>query len=803
MLRPPRGPVLPIASPHIAVTPSSNVSYRGATPDVIDVGWLFIAIRRHWQRIAIGVIAGVALAFIYTRLATPQYEATATVRIDARQNTLPTIYTEQTARDEVFTEIEVLRSRTIAADVVDSLGLQLDVVSPRKVARSALFSQLKLVNSSDTGTFRLIRRSDNRYAVEGAPPTIIVGRPATVHGVQFTLDKNATQYGTIEMRVAPREEAIALLRKEVDVGRAGLQASIIALTYASEDPKIARDVLNTWTSSFIRRRQTIQRTEATSTAAFIQSQLDTLSSELARSEDRLLRFRNDNHVVSPEYEANTQVTHYAQLQADRSAMAAERDALSQIMNRTRTAAASSTADAPSSYRQLIGFPTLLRNQAASELLRSLSSLDDQRTALLSRRTAQDPDVVVISDRIRTVEGQLQALAATYLRGLTAQVEAADASLATYASKLNAIPTQQVEYARLQRAPRVLDEMVSLLQTRLKEAQITEAVKDPSVRIVDAAVAPIKPTSPNPPLALAFGLIGGLAVGVGMAFWKEHRAHAVHTRLDLQQIGDTPVLGLIPRFNVQSESRLFRNASAGAASAIRGAMPLALTPVKESSPANLAANEAYSRLYLNLQWAANRRLRTLIVTSPLPGDGKTTSVTQLAAAATRYQQRVLIIDADLRCGGLTKSLTLAGSAGLANLLAGTSVLREVVRQVEVAPSITVDVVSAGTHAIDTAVPLGVQRLEELLRDTTGYDLVLIDTPPVNVVADAAAIAGLADGILLIARAGATVPAALQVALEQLQRAGGRVLGTMLNDADIARDEGYGNLEYYRPYTLAHA
>ncbi len=772
-------------------------------PEVVDVGRAVDAVRRNWRRIALGVAGGVALALTYLRLAPPQYEATATVRIDARQSTLPSIYTEETARDEVFTEIEVLRSRTIATDVVRELSLQAELLEPRRTSRDAVFRSIQVTNPADTGTFHFVRQADGQFRVEETGALVTRGVPTTVGGMTLVLEPAERTLEVVSLHLQSEDAAVARLLKEVNIGRAGLQASIIALRYASGDPARARDVLNAWTGSFIARRQSVQRSEATSTARFIQGQLDTLMPQLARAEDRLLKFRNANRIVAPELEASAQVSQSALLLATRNELDAERGSLRQAMTAVRAKAATAAPDEPSPYRDLIGFPSLLRNQAASELLRTLSSLDDQRTTLLLRRTAADPDAVALANRIREVEGQLQGLVTTYLGGVTAQVRSADASLARYASKLSAVPANEVEYARLQRAPRVFDELVTLLQTRLKEAQITEAVKDGNVRVIDAAVAPLIPSSPNRPLTLVFGLAGGLLLGAGLTLYRERIKVAVRTRRDLLELGGTPVLGLIPAFSATKRPLL---AAASASRELVGAgvpEPLPVVSPRPTRIAELAAVEAFVRLFLNVRWMSDRPVRTLLVTSPLPGDGKTTNAVHLAAAAARQQLRVLLIDADLRRGGLTNALGLRARTGFVDFLGGGCKVADVVSRVVLPGGGAVDVVPAGSLSLDAGMPQAAHGLQSLLSETGDYDFVIVDTPPVNVVADAAAMGSAADAVMLVTRAGETSPAAIELALTQLESAGANVIGTVLNGAEFQRSEGYGTMDEYRAYTMARA
>jgi succinoglycan biosynthesis transport protein ExoP len=317
------------------------------------------------------------------------------------------------------------------------------------------------------------------------------------------------------------------------------------------------------------------------------------------------------------------------------------------------------------------------------------------------------------------------------------------------------------------------------------------------------VAPTRPSSPNSPLALVFGLTGGLVLGAGMALFREHRVTAVRSRRDLQAITSAPVLGLIPWFTTGRRNLTRPTTSVAKSPAHTLPMPVAFVSPKPTRASEIAAMEAYARLFMNIQWAAPRAVRTLLITSPLPGDGKTTSAIQLAAAAARQGLRVLLIDADLRCGGLTTLLALRERPGLVDYLTDNAPLATVIEPLALAGATSVDVIGAGSLSREAPAPHVVKGLRTLLGVATAYDLVLIDTPPINIVADAAALAPLVDAVLLVTRSGETSPAAIELAMEQLHRAGAHVLGTILNGAEFQRNEGYGSLEQYRAYTMVRA
>ena len=164
-------------------------------------------------------------------------------------------------------------------------------------------------------------------------------------------------------------------------------------------------------------------------------------------------------------------------------------------------------------RRLMAFPSLLNNQSASVLLGALAQAEGERSQLLMRRTPADSDVQVLTHRIRDIETQLQGMAESYLQSLSNQVAALQVEAGRFRKRLDVLPAKELQTARLERNTKVLNDLWVLVQTRLKEAQVTGAAGSAAARIVDAAAAPSKPIRPRPLLNVALALLLGVMVGV--------------------------------------------------------------------------------------------------------------------------------------------------------------------------------------------------------------------------------------------------------------------------------------------------
>jgi capsular exopolysaccharide synthesis family protein len=831
-------------------------------PTVSELWGIF---RRNWWIILASVVVGGGIGLLLAMRTTPIYQSSTSIRINEKQSAIPELLPLMSASD-VTTEMEVLASRTLAEDAVRGLALQFKVVEPERVERSTLFSGITVASDAEPDVYTLTREQGG-YAITDEDGTkvgkAVPGQVTRVPGASFVLLPDATTHARLVFAVAGRASTVAAVQRSIGVTRTGRDVKIVTMTYESADRELAAEVPNLIARQFVARREATQKAAAGSTIEFLQEQLDTLAVQLRTAEAALLAYRERERVVNPAVEGSTQLNRLIQLQSERSMLESERSALDKLIKEVQAKAASATVDQPSPYRSLLAFPSLLRNQAASELLRSLTAAEDERSALLAKRMPEDPDVKVLTERIGTLQVELRSMAVSYLQGLNHQVASLDSTLRTYGQELQQVPERELQYTRLERQPKLLQELYALLQTRLKEAQIAQAANDLTVQVVDPAERPRRPVRPRPMLNLILGMMLGALIGTGGGFARELLDKAVHTRADVMLATGLSVIGLVPRiprggrrFALIAEKRPARRpaetpgpAAAPTAppteriytppvhrprytflgtgepeaevappqppAAANGSTPPApAAPTWHRGPtpagirrlvisqAGMAATEAYGSLLTNLSYALpDAPPKVVAFTSALPGEGKSTNTVNLALALAHRGARVLLVDADLRRGVVHNMFEVEREPGLTNVLWGQMSFESAKHRLEVGDSATMDYLTTGTLPPNPTSLVESATMRTLLEQwREEYDSVVIDTPPVNVITDAALLGAHADGVVLVARSGVTHAAALGYALEQLRRVQARLLGVVLSDIDFARDAAYDPTYRYHRYDM---
>jgi capsular exopolysaccharide synthesis family protein len=559
---------------------------------------------------------------------------------------------------------------------------------------------------------------------------------------------------------------------------------LVSVAFDSPDPALSAKTANTFAEGFISGALD-RRFEASSYARdFLEKRLAQVKSKLEDSERDLVAYAASQGIV--QLPGGGGATGQAN-SIDSSPSLASSSLES--YNTALSAARTERIKAEAKWKQAqaatgVGLSDILQSPTYQTLSQDRAKLTAEYQDKLRIYKPTYPDMEQLSARIDETNHQLKLEAENIRESLRAQYEAALANEKGLGGQVEGAKSsvldlrgRSIRYTILQREVDTNRTLYDGLLQRYKEVGVAGGVSANNISIVDRAEPPLFPSHPKPLLNMAFSLVAGLALGVLMAIGREALDQALRSPSDVEMAVDLPLLGAIPATK-------------------RGVAPKAALADSRSQLA-----EAYHSLRSALQFStADGFPKTLMVTSPSPGGGKSTTAFAIAQYVARLGFRVLLVDADLRSPSVGGLVGATGEAGLSSLLTGAAVLREAVQMTEVG---NLYVITAGPFAPNPAELLSGSRLQLLIAEASAlFDMIVLDSPPVMGLADAPLIGSVVAGCLLVIEAGRTTRAQVRQSLRRMGLAGAHMLGTVLTKykgASGAQSYGYN---YGYDYGAAH-
>ena len=430
-----------------------------------------------------------------------------------------------------------------------------------------------------------------------------------------------------------------------------------------------------------------------------------------------------------------------------------------------------------SMGQIASLKTNLRNKTR-EFLASL--IPGGSHAAASDRTAG----FLLEVKQKIIEQQIE------LDGLAAKKLALSLAIIGYEQEFNQIPRKSIELGKLQRARFSSEKLYLMVKEKYDEAAMTESSEFGYVVIVDPATVPLKPVRPIVWLNLLLGGLLGLGLGVAIVGLRSTLDICVRSPEDLRRLGYATLstIGLMK----------WRRANGRNGRVVNGTK-LDFHLVSHLNPGSSLA-ESYRHLKTSLQHArSNKPVKSILVTSLNPREGKSTTACNLAIAFAEAEVSTLLVDADMRCPAIHTMFGLQKEPGLTDLLMGESTFEKCVNMGVLAH---LDVVCSGTAPRNPAASLFPGRMEILLAQLAeSYDIIVFDSAPLHAVSDASVLATRVDGTVIVVRAGMTKMPALQGGSKYLEGIGAQVLGVVLNGFELRKTyrvsdaaEGYGYYSY---------
>lgn len=719
--------------------------------DEIDLLQLWHTVwRRKWS-IATLVVIVVMLTALVVLSITPIYRAVATLLIEqkaAKVVSIEQVYgLEGTGNEYLETQFELLRSRSLAERVVRQLSLTTHPEFDPRQQPEPLIDFGALLTHFDLGKLAPVTLPEDLE--EGVDPT------------EAQIFDQVTRAFMQRINIAPQRKT-QMVRIEVDMA----------------DARTATRAANALATGFIESQLEARMEMSMSATNWMNSRLGELRSKLKDAEDRLQTYREEEDLVDVQGVATVTASELS-LTGDRMIDARRQRAEAESQYRQVQSMRDGGWQKLATVPAVLGHPLI--QQFKAEEARARAKVEELSKRYGARHPTMQGAQTELSAATASLRGQVEQIVAGIERNYQLAVANERSLRASFDANKEQIQDISRKEFRLRELQREVDTNRALYDTfmsRLKETAATSDLDSANARVVDEATVPTIPVKPRKTLIVAIAGMLALFAGIGLALLLEALNNTFKSTDDVESKLNLPVLGILPLVKGRIErarlARLFQtNTDKGFAESVR-TIRTSLVLAGMDSPH-----------------------KRIVVTSSIPGEGKSSVCANLAFALAQMGDHVLLVDGDMRRPTLAKSFELpVGTPGLANLIAGTAKLDECIKHID-----GIDLLSAGTVPPNPLELLSSPRFVKLMEALSShYKRIIIDSAPTQAVSDAIVLGTMADALIYVVKSESTATPLVVKGVGQLLQNNAPVTGIVLNQVDVkkAKKYGYGYGGYYDYY-----
>ncbi len=570
------------------------------------------------------------------------------------------------------------------------------------------------------------------------------------------------------------------------------ETRLIDINFTHNDPQVAAKVVNAIAETYVFSNLERKTETNTSTADFLQKRIAELQQQIRTDEERLVNYAKNNQIISLDANQNTVVERLAGLNKQ----------LLEAENERKTAeAAFNAAKVPGAAVALGDMDAKQVNEAESKL----ADLRQKRAQLLVDATEEAPEVKEVNEQIAELDRQIKDMrgrkGATILTNLETNFRQAqareDALRKSFEKQRSETLTQNeaaINYRIIQQEIETNKGLLTNLLQRSKENDVVMAGKPNNISIIDYAITPDSPIGPNRMRTVVIALFLSVGLGIGFALFLEYLDDTVHSTDEVEKLLHLPALAVIPSVGGGTRRRMLGRSSAlQKRNGNPTTNPELLINVDSRSP--LAESYRHLRTSVLLS-TAGRAPRSLLVTSSLPGEGKTTTAVNTAISLAQTGASVLIIDADMRRPRLRSIFGLSDRAGLSSILSSDVSKTEVLAMIETDPTTGLHLLTSGPIPPNPAELLGSDEMRRLLITLQiHFTHVVVDSPPISSFTDGVLVASMVDGVLLVVHGGKSSRHIVKRSRQLLQDVGAKIFGVVLNNINLHSHDYYYYQSYY--------
>ena len=755
------------------VSPRSNLpstEVRESAPDFDDSAnlrdYLDMVLRHKWA--VLTFLSGVFILVLIVSLSMkPVFKATGRVELSLQTpkvtkfEDLTGSGMSQQLREYIQTNVKLLQSRSLARRVIEKLRLE----------ENPVFNSL-------------LAKQDPQ-----AEGLLSWFKGAARDGMEWSKGVAKGIFGTGKEEEENIDPALPRLRLQQSIEDAYIRSlevqpdrdtTIISLSFSSTNPSLTRNIVNTHIQEFIAWQMDKKIDAAGSAHVQLEKQIEVVRINLEKAEKNLSEFAQKAGIVSLNSNLNLI---YRQLEEMNNALAA--------VQADRVAKESLYQQANS--QNINALTVVMQNTLIQNLRQELAKVEAEYQENYSTFKDDYPRLKNIKARMQDLERRIAAEENRILASIKNDflgAQAKESSLAEKAEDMKRqaleLNNQATEYKILEREVETSKFIHQSLMERSKEIDAKVGTELGNVQVVDYAVLPLAPYKPNIQVNLLMALVVGLMGGVGLAFFLEYLDNTVKSVDEISDRFGIPVVGVLPLAGADEVKDLD-------------------TLVLKKPRAAFSEAIRTTRVSIQLSSAMDKPPKTILVTSTSPSEGKSTIATNLALAFVSSEERVLLIDADLRRPRLHRIFNGNGRSGsrhtqkgLSHILSGICKSDQAIQKTDFE---RLHFLSAGPMPPNPTELLASNQMKTLLTDLDGvYDRIIIDSPPASGFADVLVLGNFVDGVVLVSNLGQTHREALRIFRRSLFNVGGNLLGAIVNKLDLGAH--YGGY-YYRYYHYYHS
>lgn len=734
--------------------------------EIINIRQGFRALTARWKIAATAAAIIFTTGLFFTFIQKPVYRASALLLIEPEKDQSP--FAELmpfSSGVPVATEMEVLKSRTLAEHVVRQIGL--DVIPLERPEEAKVRVRNFALNGMDEdGTeLRFRFQSPVTFTVYNSDgdllSTGLVGRDFKFEGLSFRVDAENLKPGDeVVVRAVLFDDAVDALRENLKVSEIASQTNVVQVSADSPSPMLAAEIVNTLTKGYIAQILELKSREAGQTLDFVEKQLESIHTSLVQGEGELRQFKSERGIFLLSEQAEQIISQLGELEAGKTQLEVQSR---QIDDLGRTLKNDAAAVDPYIIGQLTMADPLLV-PLVSEYTARISELQGLRKEL----TDDHPRVIVVRGQTSALQAQIRAVVANAAGSMSARQAALSDKIRWYEEQLRGLPLAEQQLASLMRKSAVNAELYTFLLKKHEESRILQAAIVSNARILDPALMPRKPISPKIPLNLMLSMVLGALGGITLALLFDFVDDSIKRVEDVERQLGMSVYGMIPAI------------APGNVPTLQGDESFA---------------ESFRVLRTNLVFSQDETpKKVLLFTSSVPGEGKTTVTVNLAATLAHGGYQVLLVDADLRRPQVHVRLNLPQEPGVTNFIYEKNVVTSAMGH-ELAPGFYA--MTAGTRPANHAEFVNSAGFRKFIAEAREkFDFVLIDVPPVVAFSDAAIVSALADAVYIVVEIGKSKTQLVKRALSNLANVGAKVNGVVANK--LERNSQQGSHYYYAEY-----